>query len=69
MNVGHAVYGGVHFHAPATRFGYRNSAPQPARRTWHEAVERALTELAHACGRTAAAMTYLRPDEAGKEEA
>lgn len=69
MNVGHAVYGGIHFHPPATRSRHRNGTTHPARRTRYAAVRSALTDLAHACGRAAAALAYLvRPDEAGKEE-
>ncbi|MFJ2915758.1 hypothetical protein ACIO8F_41855 [Streptomyces sp. NPDC087228] len=71
VNVGHAVYGGIHFHPPASQAassgGRRGSAPL-ARMTRHAAVRSALTDLAHACGRAAAALSYLRPDEAGKEK-
>lgn len=72
VNVGHAVYGGIHFHAPANpaaRPGHRNATPHLAGKTWHTAARSALTGLAHACGRTVAALTYLRPEKAGKEEA
>ncbi len=70
VNVGHAVYGGIHFHAPASPVGSRHRSPtvHPARTRWHVAVRSALTDLARACGRAAAALAYLRPDEAGKEE-
>ncbi|GAA2545311.1 hypothetical protein GCM10010398_35260 [Streptomyces fimbriatus] len=71
VNVGHTVYGGVHFHpaaSSATPTPRRNSTAHRARGTWHAAVRSALTELARACDRTAAAMPRLRPDEAGKEE-
>ncbi|MER5525750.1 hypothetical protein ABT075_14230 [Streptomyces sp. NPDC002677] len=71
VNVGHAVYGGIHFHpaaSPAARLRRRNGTAYPARMTWHAAVRSALTDLARACGRAAAALAYLRPDEAGKGE-
>lgn len=71
VNVGHAVYGGIHFHppaSPAARSRRRNGTAHPARTTRYAAFRSALTELAHACGRVAAALAYLRPDEAGKEE-
>lgn len=68
VNVGHAVYGGVHFHPPATPSPRRNGMEHRARMTWQVAVRSALTDLARACGRAAAALAYLRPDEAGKEE-
>ncbi|MGA5358392.1 hypothetical protein [Streptomyces purpurascens] len=71
VNVGHAVYGGIHFHppaSPAARSRRRNGAAHPARMTRHAAVRSALTDLARACGRVAAALAHLRPDEAGKEE-
>ncbi|WP_217213834.1 hypothetical protein [Streptomyces sp. AC550_RSS872] len=70
VNVGHAVYGGIHFHPPAStaaRSRRRNGTAQLAR-TRHEAFRSALVELARACGRVAAALAYLRPDEAAKEE-
>jgi hypothetical protein len=71
VNVGHAVYGGIHFHppaSPATPSPRRNRTAHRARMTWQAAVWSALTDLARACGRAAAALAYLRPDEAGKEE-
>ncbi|MET8565233.1 hypothetical protein ABZV75_33505 [Streptomyces flaveolus] len=71
VNVGHAVYGGIHFHPPASAAGpsrRRNGTAHPARMTRHAAVRSALTDLARACGRAAAALAYLRPDKAGKEE-
>lgn len=71
VNVGHAVYGGIHFHPPASPAGRshrRNGTAHPARVTWHVAVRSALTAFARACGRAADALAYLRPDEAGKEE-
>ncbi|MGB8939737.1 MAG: hypothetical protein WCD21_05780 [Streptomyces sp.] len=68
VNVGHAVYGGVHFYPPASPSLRWNGTAHRARTTWHAAVGAALTDLARACGRVAAALAYLRPDEAGKEE-
>lgn len=71
VNVGHAVYGGIHFHPPAStaaRSRRRNHTAQLARMTQHEALRSALVDLACACGRVAAALAYLWPDEAGKEE-
>ncbi|MEU2669344.1 hypothetical protein ABZ622_10780 [Streptomyces sp. NPDC007164] len=71
VNVGHAVYGGIHFHppaSPAARLRRGSGTAHPAGTTWHVAVRSALAALAHTCGRAAAALTYLRPDEAGKEE-
>lgn len=68
VNVGHAVYGGIHFHPPATPSPRRNGTAPRARMTWQTAVLSALTELARACGRAAAALTNLRPEKAGKEE-
>ncbi|MGP3925244.1 hypothetical protein [Streptomyces sp. 8N616] len=71
VNVGHAVYGGIHFHppaSPAARSRRRNGTAHPARVTWHAAVRSALTDFARACGRAAAALAYLRPDEVGMEE-
>lgn len=68
VNVGHAVYGGIHFHPPATPSPHRNGTARRARTTWHAAVLSALADLARACDRAAAALAYLRPDEAGKEE-
>lgn len=68
VNVGHAVYGGIHFHPPAARSPRRNGTAHPAGSTWHAAVRAALTDLARACDRAAAALAQLRPDEAGKEE-
>ncbi|OON72447.1 hypothetical protein B1H18_29905 [Streptomyces tsukubensis] len=70
VNVGHAVYGGIHFHSPAPAAWFRlgSGAGHPAGTTWHVAMRSALAALAHTCGRAAAALTYLRPDEAGKEE-
>lgn len=71
VNVGHAVYGGIHFHPPAStaaRSRRQNGTAHLARMTQHKALRSALTDLAHACGRVAAALAYLRPDEAGKEE-
>lgn len=67
VNVGHAVYGGIHLHSPASSRGRRGSAVLP-RMTRHAAVRSALTDLAHACRRAAATLSYLRPDAAGKEE-
>ncbi len=69
VNVGHAVYGGIHFHPPAPWPRRRNDMARPARKTWHAAAQSALTDLARVCHRAAAALDYLRPDEAGKEEA
>lgn len=71
VNVGHAVYGDVHFHPPvslAVPSRRRNGWAHPTRMTWHAAVRSALTDLARACGRAAAALAYLRPETAGKEE-
>lgn len=71
VNVGHAVYGGIHFHppaSPAARSRRRNGTAQSARLTWHTALRSALTDLARACERVAAALAHLRPDEAGKEK-
>ncbi|MFE7839410.1 hypothetical protein ACFU53_26155 [Streptomyces sp. NPDC057474] len=71
VNVGHAVYGGIHFHPPAAPAAWslrRNGTAHPARTTWHTAVRPALIGLARACDRAAAALAHLRPDEAGKEE-
>ncbi|MDB1090139.1 hypothetical protein PJ985_21520 [Streptomyces sp. ACA25] len=71
VNVGHAVYGDIHFHPPASsaaRSRRRNTTSHSARMAWHAAVRSALTELARVCGRAAAALAYLRPDEAGKEK-
>ncbi|MCX4849655.1 hypothetical protein [Streptomyces sp. NBC_00893] len=71
VNVGHAVYGDIHLHppaSPAARFRRRSGTAHSAGATWHVAVRSALAVLAHTCGRAAAALTYLRPDEAGKEE-
>ncbi|MGW2918489.1 hypothetical protein ACWDBF_11595 [Streptomyces angustmyceticus] len=74
VNVGHAVYGGIHFHSaaetasPAARSRRRRETAHRARPTQDAAVLSALTDLARACSRAAAALSYLRPDEAGKEE-
>lgn len=71
VNVGHAVYGGIHIHpptSPAARFRRGNGTAHPAGTTWHVAVRSALLALAQSCGRAATALTYLRPDEAGKEK-
>lgn len=70
VNVGNAVYGGIHFHRPVTRAASsdRHGKAHPARLERHAAVRSALADLARACGRVAVAMSYLRPDEAGKEE-
>jgi hypothetical protein len=71
VNVGHAVYGGIHFHPPASPAAWsrhRNGTAHPASMTRHAALRSVLTDLARACGRAAAALAYLRPDEAGKEE-
>lgn len=70
VNVGHAVYGGIHFHSPASttaRSRPRNGTTNPARTTRHAAVSSALADLARAFGRAATALACLRPDEAGKE--
>lgn len=72
VNVGHTVYGGIHFHPPALSAGRslgRGGAAQPSGPPWHTAVSSALSDLARACGRAADALTHLpRPDGAGKEE-
>ncbi|GAB3108827.1 hypothetical protein GCM10027160_07240 [Streptomyces calidiresistens] len=71
VNVGHAVYGDIHFHPPvssAARSRRQNGTAYTARMTRHAAVRSALTGLVHVCGRAAAALVYLRPDGAGKEE-
>ncbi|GGZ01651.1 hypothetical protein GCM10010385_59060 [Streptomyces geysiriensis] len=68
VNVGHAVYGGIHFHQPATSSPRRNGTAHRARVTWQAAVLSALTDLARACGRAAAALAFLGPNKAGKEE-
>ncbi|GFE19218.1 hypothetical protein Sgleb_72650 [Streptomyces glebosus] len=71
MNVGHAVYGGIHFHPPAPQAApsrRRGGKAHLARMTRHADVLLALTDLARACLRAATALSYLRPDEAGKEE-
>ncbi len=68
VNVGHAVYGGIHFHPPAAPSSRRNEEADRACPTWHVAAWSALTNLARACGRAAASLAYLRPEEAGKEE-
>lgn len=71
VNVGHAVYGGIHFHppvSPAAWFRRENVPAYSASTTWHVAVRSALVALTHTCSRAATAMTYLRPAEAGKGE-
>lgn len=71
VNVGHGMYGDVYIYPPhlsAAGPWRRNGAAHRARMTWHVAVRSALTDLARACGRAAAVLAYLRPDEAGKEE-
>ncbi|WP_405850757.1 hypothetical protein OG211_36580 [Streptomyces niveus] len=68
VNVGHAVYGGIHFHSPAPRSGRRNWQAHPARMKRHAVLLSALTDLARACGRAAATLDNLRPEEAGKKE-
>ncbi len=68
VNVGHTVYGGIHFHPPATSSPRRNEPAHRPRMTWHAAMGSALSDLIRACGRAAAALAYLWPDEAGKEE-
>ncbi|PWG14182.1 hypothetical protein DF268_08095 [Streptomyces sp. V2] len=71
VNVGHAVYGGIHFHPPAssdTWSGRRNTTTNRIRATWHVKVRSALTDLAGVCARTATALTHLGPDKAGKGE-
>ncbi|MET8828454.1 hypothetical protein ABZX40_22875 [Streptomyces sp. NPDC004610] len=72
VNVGHTVYGGIHFHPPVLSAGRslgRDEAARPVRPLRHAAVRSALVDLAHACGRAADALAHLlRPDEAGKEE-
>ncbi len=68
VNVGHTVYGGIHFHPPATPSPRRNGAALGAGTTWRTAVRSALADLARACGRAAAVMAYLRSDETGKEK-
>lgn len=60
VNVGHAVYGGIHFHPPAS--------PAARSRLRNGTAQSALTDLARACERVAAALAHLRPDEAGKEK-
>lgn len=71
VNVGHAVYGGIHFHPPvlpAARFRRGSGAAYSASATWLVAVRSALAALTRTSSRAATAMTYLWPDEAGKEE-
>lgn len=71
VNIGHAVYGDVHFHPPASsaaRSRRRNGTARSARMARHAAVRSALTELARVCDRAAAALAYFRPDRAGKEK-
>ncbi|MHC3816820.1 hypothetical protein AMK09_19590 [Streptomyces sp. CB02488] len=71
VNVGYAVYGGIHFHpsaSAAARFRRGLGTAHSAGTTWHVAVQAALAALAHTCSRAAAALTYLGPDEAGKKE-
>jgi hypothetical protein len=71
VNVGHAVYGGIHFHSPASSAAgsrHRDGTAHPTRRTRQAAVRSALTDLARACGQAAAALAYFRPNEDGKEE-
>ncbi|MEU9482418.1 hypothetical protein AB0D83_01880 [Streptomyces decoyicus] len=71
VNVGHAVYGGIHFHSPAPQAApsrRRGGTAHLARMARHAAALSALTDLARACSRAAAALSYLRPDEAGEEE-
>lgn len=70
VNVGHAIYGDIHLHPPASAAGRsrRRDEAHPVPVTWHAAARSALIGLARACDRAAAALAYLRPDEAGKEE-
>ncbi|NED35621.1 hypothetical protein [Streptomyces sp. SID8499] len=71
VNVGHAVYGGIHFHPAAAQTASargRRGTTHPARMVHYVDLRSALFDLARACQEVAAALAYLRPDEAGKEE-
>ncbi|MGH1552316.1 hypothetical protein ACRAWF_09770 [Streptomyces sp. L7] len=71
VNVGHAVYGGIHFHPPAVptaRSRRRDATTHQARTARDAAMRSALADLAHAFGRAATALACLWPDEAGKEK-
>ncbi|MFJ6129986.1 hypothetical protein ACIQKE_33455 [Streptomyces griseoviridis] len=72
VNVGHAVYGGIHFHpaaSPTAGSGHRTGPAYSGRRaTRHAAVLLALADLVRAFGRAAHALEWLSLDEIGEEE-
>ncbi|WP_335980551.1 hypothetical protein [Streptomyces sp. CA2R106] len=71
VNVGHAVYGGIHIHppiAPGPSSRPVGGMPYLGRVARHRKFLTTLADFAQVCRRAVRAMSDLRLDDAGKEQ-